>query len=154
MDVDVDVWDITIEYLTRAIYLFILSIRFIFLTDMCSLCWLVRWFRDWPFVYFSGGFISHLFGDYANINMWKSDYMKAWNSIRNDCGRFVKNQMQRALKNKRYQETGKEYFTTVQMIVKDEGYKYFAAKATFDAWSCPPSPPSAPQTHTHTRTPT
>ena len=41
--------------------------------------------------------------------------------------------MQRALKNKRYQETGKEYFTTVQMIVKDEGYKYFAAKATFDA---------------------
>ena len=40
-------------------------------------------------------------------------------------GRFVKN--------KRYQETGKEYFTTVQMIVKDEGYKYFAARATFDA---------------------
>ena len=117
---------------------------------MCSLCWLVRWFRDWPFVYFSGGFISHLFGDYANINMWKSDYMKAWNYIRNDCGRFVKNQMQRPLKNKRYQETGKEYFTTVQMIVKDEGYKYFATKATFDAWSCPPSPPSAPQTHTHT----
>ena len=117
---------------------------------MCSLCWLVRWFRDWPFVYFSGGFISHLFGDYANINMWKSDYMKAWNSIRNDCGRFVKNQMQRPLKNKRYQETGKEYFTTVQMIVKDEGYKYFAAKTTFDAWSCPPSPPSAPQTHTRT----
>ena len=29
-------------------------------------------------------------------------------------GRFVKN--------KRYQETGKEYFTIVQMIVKDEGY--------------------------------
>ena len=29
-------------------------------------------------------------------------------------GRFVKN--------KRYQETGKEYFTMVQMIVKDEGY--------------------------------
>lgn len=23
-------------------------------------------FRDWPFVYFSGGFISHLFGDFAN----------------------------------------------------------------------------------------
>ena len=41
--------------------------------------------------------------------------------------------MQRALKNKRYQETGKEYFTTVQMIVKDEGYKYLSAKATFDA---------------------
>ena len=29
-------------------------------------------------------------------------------------GRFVKN--------KRYQETGKEYFTIVEMIVKDEGY--------------------------------
>ena len=26
-----------------------------------------RCFRDWPFVYFSGGFISYLFGDYANI---------------------------------------------------------------------------------------
>ena len=56
-----------------------------------------RCFRDWPFVYFSGGFISHLFGDYANINLRKSDYMKAWNSIKNDCGRFVKNQMQRPL---------------------------------------------------------
>ena len=48
----------------------------------------------------------------------------------------------------------REYFTTMQMIVKDEDYKYFAAKATFDAWSCPPSPPSTPQTHTHTHTPT
>ena len=44
-------------------------------------------------------------------------------------GRFVKNKI--------YQETGKEYFTIVQMIVKHEGYKYFAARATFDAWSCP-----------------
>ena len=73
---------------------------------------------------------------------------KLGNSIKNDCllktkyiGRFVKN--------KRYQETGKEYFTIVQMIVKDEGYKYFAARATCDAWSCSPSPLSAPQTHTH-----
>ena len=57
-------------------------------------------------------------------------------------GRFVKN--------KRYQETGKEYSTTVQMIVKDEGY--FAARAIFDAWLWPPSPPSAPQTHAHTPT--
>ena len=56
----------------------------------------------------------------------------------------------RFIKNKRYQETSKEYFTIVQMIMKDEGYKYFAAWATFDAWSCPPSPPSAPQTHTRT----
>ena len=48
------------------------------------------------------------------------------------------------VKNKRYQETGKEYFTTVQIIVKD-----FAARATFNALSCPTSPPSAPQTHTH-----
>ena len=29
---------------------------------------------------FFGGFISRWFGDYANINMWKSDYMKTWNS--------------------------------------------------------------------------
>ena len=28
---------------------------------------------------------------------------------------------------------GMEYFTKVQMIVKDEGYKYFAGRATFDA---------------------
>ena len=28
----------------------------------------------------------------------------------------------RFVKNKRYQETGEEYFTMVQMIVKDEGY--------------------------------
>ena len=27
----------------------------------------------------------------------------------------------------------KEYFTIVQMIVKDEGYQYFAARAIFDA---------------------
>ena len=40
--------------------------------------------------------------------------MKAFNCIKSDCGRFVKN--------RRYQETGKEYFTMVQMIVKDEGY--------------------------------
>ena len=33
----------------------------------------------------------------------------------------------RFIKNKRYQETSKEYFTIVQMIMKDEGYKYFAA---------------------------
>ena len=29
----------------------------------------MRCFREWPFVYFTGGFISHLLGDYANINM-------------------------------------------------------------------------------------
>ena len=52
-------------------------------------------------------------------------------------GRFVKN--------KRYPETGKEYFRIVWMIVKDEDYIYFAARATFDARSCPPSPSSAPQ---------
>ena len=43
-------------------------------------------------------FISRLFGDYANIDMWKSDYMKAWNSITNDCDRFDKNQTQRPLR--------------------------------------------------------
>ena len=36
-------------------------------------------------------------------------------SLKTKCnGRFVKN--------KRYQETGKKYFTIVRMIVKDEGY--------------------------------
>ena len=39
----------------------------------------------------------------------------------------------RFVKNKRNQETGKEYFTIVQMIVKDEGYQYFAARGIFDA---------------------
>ena len=54
----------------------------------------------------------------------------------------------RYVKNKGYQETGKEYFAIVHMIEKDEGYKYFAAWATFDARSCRPSPPSA---HIHTK---
>ena len=45
------------------------------------------------FFLFFYDFISHLFGDYANINMWKPDF-KAWNSVKNNCGRFVKNQMQ------------------------------------------------------------
>ena len=45
------------------------------------------------YCHFFGGFISRRFGDYAN-NMWKSDYMKTWNSTRNDYSRFVKNQMQ------------------------------------------------------------
>ena len=43
-----------------------------------------------------------------------------------------------------------EYFTIVQMIVKDEGYFYFAARATFKAWSCLSGPPTDPHTHTHT----
>ena len=47
-------------------------------------------------------------------------------------GRFVKN--------KRYQETGKEYFTIVEMIVKEQYLIPDYAK---------PSPPSTPQTHTH-----
>ena len=70
-----------------------------------------RCFLDWPFVYFSSGFNSHLFGDYANINMWKSDNMKAWNSIKNDCGRFVKNQMQRPLcYEQKISKSGQPYF--------------------------------------------
>ena len=36
-----------------------------------------RCFRDWTFAYFSGGFIPHLFGDFADISKWKSDDMKA-----------------------------------------------------------------------------
>ena len=55
----------------------------------------------------------------------------------------------RFIKNKRYQETGKEYFTIVQMIVKDEGSFYFAARVTFKAWSCLSGPPTDPHTHTH-----
>ena len=43
--------------------------------------------------------------------------------MKNDCRRLFKNQMQWPLCfDKRYQETGKEYFTKVQMIVKDEVY--------------------------------
>ena len=43
--------------------------------------------------------------------------------MKNDCRRLFKNQMQWSLCfDKRYQETGKEYFTKVQMIVKDEVY--------------------------------
>ena len=95
--------------------------------------------RDWPFNFFSDGFISHLLGEYANILLRTIvDTL-----LKTKCnGRFVKN--------KRYHETGKEYFTIVQMIVKDEGYKHFASRATFDAWSCPPSTPPAPQIPTHT----
>ena len=44
------------------------------------------------------------------------------------------------VKNKRYQETGKEYFTIVEMIVKEQYLIPDYAK---------PSPPSTPQTHTH-----
>ena len=49
-------------------------------------------------------------------------------------GRFVKK------KKKRYQETDKEYFTIVEMIVKEQYLIPDYAK---------PSPPSTPQTHTH-----
>ena len=49
----------------------------------------------------------------------------------------------RFVKNKRYQETGKEYFTIVEMIVKEQYLIPDYAK---------PSPPSTPQTHTHTHT--
>ena len=52
------------------------------------------------------------------------------------------------VENKRYQEMGKEYFTIMQMIVKGEGYLYFAARATL----CPLNPPSVTQTRTHTHT--
>ena len=54
-------------------------------------------------------------------------------------GRFVKKKK----KKKRYQETGKEYFTIVEMIVKEQYLIPDYAK---------PSPPSTPQTHTHTPT--
>ena len=52
------------------------------------------------------------------VSMWKSDYMKAWNCFNKDCGRFVKNKI--------YQETGKEYCAIKQMIVKDGRAKAIA----------------------------
>ena len=107
-----------------------------------------RCFRDWPFVYFSGGFISHLFGDYANINLWNQIIWRLEILLRTIVAALLKTKCNgRYVKNKGYQETGKEYFAIVHMIEKDEGYKYFAAWATFDARSCLPSPPSAPHTH-------
>ena len=54
-----------------------------------SLTFSFRWFFLW--FYLSSVWY------YANINRWKSDYIKTWNSIKNDCGRFVKNQIQWAL---------------------------------------------------------
>ena len=49
--------------------------------------------------------------------------MKAWNSFKNDCGSFVKNQIKWPLcQKKKISRNGKEYFTIVQMIVKDKGY--------------------------------
>ena len=51
-----------------------------------SLTFSFRWFFLW--FYLSSVWY------YANINRWKSDYIKTWNSIKNDCGRFVKNQIQ------------------------------------------------------------
>ena len=54
--------------------------------------------------------------------------MNAWNSIKNDCGRFVKN--------KRYQEMGKEYSTIVQMIVKDDHWKAIAWRLVSCKMTC------------------
>ena len=99
-------------------------------------------FRDWPFVYFSGGFISHLFGDYANINMWKSDHMKAWDSIKEDCGRFVKN--------KRCQETGKEYFTKRKWSWKMRvTNNLLLEQYLMPDYTLPAHPPPHKQTHTN-----
>ena len=63
-----------------------------------------RCFRDWPFFvllcfvfFFAFLVILSLICSVIMqilINMWKSDHMKAWNSIRNDCGGFIKNHMQ------------------------------------------------------------
>ena len=80
-------------------------------------------FREWPFVYFSGGFISHLFGDYANINMWNQTMWRLEILLGTIVAALLKTKYNgRFVQNKRYQETGKEYFTIVQMIVKDDGY--------------------------------
>ena len=101
----------------------------------------------WRF-YFSGGFISHLFFILicGNKTIWRLEIL-----LRTILAALLKTKYNgRFVKNKRYQETGKDYFKIVQMILKDEGYKYFAARTIFDAWLCPLSPPSASQTHTHT----
>ena len=80
-------------------------------------------FREWPFVYFSGGFISHLFDDYANINMWNQTIWRLEILLGTIVAALLKTKYNgRFVQNKRYQETGKEYFTIVQMIVKDDGY--------------------------------
>ena len=59
-------------------------------------------FRDWPFDYFSGGFISHLFGDYANIYKWNQTIWRLEILLRTIVaallkikynGRFVKNKL-------------------------------------------------------------
>ena len=82
-----------------------------------------RGVRGWPFVYFSGGFISHLFGEYANINMWNQTIWRLEILLGTIVAALLKTKYNgRFVQNKRYQETGKEYFTIVQMIVKDDGY--------------------------------
>ena len=132
-------WDVTNEYLTRAIFekqltalhvirtfhrvnrhVFILSTKmwtetktvpstwYIFNVQECThtdffTCALYcYWLSAWGTSEFFTGksvellswlaicllfwwFISHLLGNYANINMWKSDHMKAWNCSRDDC---------------------------------------------------------------------
>ena len=84
----------------------------------------VAFVTNQSFTFFSG-FISHLFGDYAiliceNQTIWR---LENSNEIRTIVAALLKTKCNGPfVKNKRCQETGKEYFTIVQMILKDEGY--------------------------------
>ena len=104
-----------------------------------------RCFRDWPFVYFSGGLsliclVTTQILMRENQIKWRLEIL-----LRTIVAALLKTKCNgRFVKNKRYQETGKEYSVIVHTIVKDEGSKYFAAWTTFDARSCRPSPPFAP----------
>ena len=64
-----------------------------------------------------------MFGDYANINMWNQTIWRLEILLGTIVAALLKTKYNgRFVQNKRYQETGKEFFTMVQMIVKDEGY--------------------------------
>ena len=56
------------------------------------------------------------------------DYMKAWNSVKNDCDHCVKNEI--------YQETGKECSTIVQMIAKDDCRKAIVRHSVICKMTC------------------
>ena len=56
------------------------STWYIFNTDfhICELLLLLAYIRNRGIFYrVSGGFISHLYGNHVNVNMWKPDYTKA-----------------------------------------------------------------------------
>ena len=56
----------------------------------------------------------------TNSRAKRVDYMKAWNYIKNDCD----------------QETGKEYSTILQIIVKDDRWKAIAWRLVSCKMTC------------------